>query len=63
MLAVSKCGVGEVESICEVEADLGSICAGLGKEDCCWVAAEVVTAGGEVGGGGEAAIAEDSRSS
>lgn len=63
MLAVSKCGVGEVESICEVDADLGSICAGLGKESCCWVAVAAVTAGGVVAGGGEAAIAEDSRSS
>ena len=63
MLAVLKCGVGEVESICEVDADLGSICARLGKEGCCWVVVEFVTAGGEVAGGGEAAIAEDSRSS
>lgn len=62
MLAVSKCGVGEVESICEVDADLGSICAGLDM-DCCWdVEVEVVTAGGEVVGGGEA-MAEESRSS
>lgn len=63
VLAVSKCGMGEVESICEVDADLGSICAGLGKEGCCWVVVEVVTTGGEVAGGGEGAIAEVSRSS